>query len=47
MSTTPTTGDRDGRILPATHWVSLAVFSILVPALVILWGCPTARPTSR
>ncbi len=40
MDTTSTTGDRDGRILPATHWVSLAVFLILVPALVILWGLP-------
>jgi hypothetical protein len=36
-----TTGDRrDGRILPATHWASLVVFAILVPALVILWGLP-------
>lgn len=33
-------GDRDGRILPATHWASLVVFLILVPALVILWGMP-------
>jgi hypothetical protein len=32
--------DRDGRILPATHWASLVVFVILVPALVILWGLP-------
>ena len=31
---------RDGRILPATRWVSLVVFAILVPALVILWGMP-------
>ncbi len=31
---------RDGRILPATHWASLVVFVILVPALVILWGLP-------
>lgn len=29
-----------GRILPATHWVSLVVFVILVPALVILWVMP-------
>jgi hypothetical protein len=35
-----TTDDRDGRILPATHWASLVVFVILVPALVILWGLP-------
>jgi hypothetical protein len=33
-------GDRDSRILPATHWASLVVFAILVPALVILWGIP-------
>jgi predicted small integral membrane protein len=38
MSTT--THHRDGRILPATHWASLVVFVILVPALVILWGMP-------
>jgi hypothetical protein len=30
----------DGRMLPATHWASLVVFAILVPALVILWGMP-------
>jgi hypothetical protein len=35
-----TTDARDGRILPATHWASLVVFVILVPALVILWGLP-------
>ena len=34
------TETRDGRILPATHWASLVVFAILVPALVILWGLP-------
>jgi hypothetical protein len=34
------TTDQDGRILPATHWASLVVFAILVPALVILWGLP-------
>jgi hypothetical protein len=39
--TTPASGDRDGRILPATHWASLVVFLILVPALVILWGMPS------
>ena len=38
--TTDAAGDRDGRILPATHWASLVVFLILVPALVILWGMP-------
>jgi hypothetical protein len=32
--------NQDGRILPATHWASLVVFAILVPALVILWGLP-------
>jgi hypothetical protein len=37
-ATTPE--DRDSRILPATHWASLVVFVILVPALVILWGMP-------
>jgi hypothetical protein len=31
---------QDGRILPATHWASLVVFVILVPALVGLWGLP-------
>ena len=31
---------QDGRILPATHWASLVVFVILVPALVVLWGLP-------
>ena len=35
-----TTKQRDGRMLPATHWASLVVFVILVPALVILWGMP-------
>jgi len=39
MATAPP-GDQDGRILPATHWASLVVFAILVPALVILWGMP-------
>ncbi|MDQ3871667.1 MAG: hypothetical protein M3301_08660 [Chloroflexota bacterium] len=37
---TTTTEDRDGRILRGTHWASLVVFGILVPALVILWGMP-------
>ena len=32
--------EQDGRILPATHWASLVLFAILVPALVILWGMP-------
>jgi len=32
---------RDGRILAATHWASLGIFVILVPALVILWGLPS------
>jgi hypothetical protein len=36
----PDTQVRDGRILPATHWASLVVIVILVPALVILWGMP-------
>jgi peptidoglycan/LPS O-acetylase OafA/YrhL len=31
---------RDDRVLPATHWASLAVFVILVPAVIILWGAP-------
>jgi hypothetical protein len=35
-----TTQGRDGRILRSTHWASLVVFAILVPALVILWGMP-------
>src|SRR5829696_6408866 len=39
MATSPP-GEQDGRILPATHWASLVVFAILVPALVILWGMP-------
>jgi hypothetical protein len=30
----------DDRVLPATHWASLVVFVILVPAFVILWGLP-------
>ena len=40
MAATTSTEVRDGRILPATHWVSIVVFAILVPALVILWGLP-------
>jgi hypothetical protein len=32
---------RNDDILPATHWVSLAVFAILIPAFVILWWMPT------
>jgi hypothetical protein len=40
MATTTSARDRDGRILPATHWASLVIFAILVPALVILWGMP-------
>jgi hypothetical protein len=39
MAATTTQG-RDGRILRSTHWASLVVFAILVPALVILWGMP-------
>ena len=35
-----TTEDRDGRILPATHWAALVVFVILVPAVLILWPFP-------
>jgi len=31
---------QDGRILPATHWASLVVFVILVPAVIVLWGFP-------
>jgi hypothetical protein len=31
---------QDGRILPATHWVSLVVFLILVPAALVLWLRP-------
>jgi hypothetical protein len=31
---------QDGWILPSTHWASLVVFVILVPALVVLWGLP-------
>jgi hypothetical protein len=37
---TEITDDRDGRILRATHWASLVIFLILVPAWVILWGMP-------
>jgi hypothetical protein len=31
---------RDDRILPATRWAALAVFIILVPAVIVLWGTP-------
>jgi hypothetical protein len=31
---------QDGRILPATHWASLVVFVILVPAVIVVWGFP-------
>lgn len=40
MDATTTAQPPNGRILPATHWASLVVFVILVPALVILWGLP-------
>ncbi|MGB2711834.1 MAG: hypothetical protein WBC33_09990 [Conexibacter sp.] len=40
MASSATTHSQDGRVLPATHWASLVVFAILVPALVILWGMP-------
>jgi hypothetical protein len=30
----------DDRILPATRWAALAVFVILVPAVIVLWGTP-------
>ena len=36
-----TTEQRDGRMLPATHWAALVVFIILVPAVVILWAFPS------
>lgn len=31
---------QDGRILPATHWASLVIFVILIPAVIVLWGFP-------
>jgi hypothetical protein len=31
---------RDDRILPATHWASLAIVVILIPAFAFLWGAP-------
>jgi hypothetical protein len=31
----------DDHILPATRWAALAVFVILVPAVIVLWGTPT------
>ncbi len=31
---------RNDEITPATHWVSLGVFAILIPAFVILWWMP-------
>ena len=31
------TQGQDGRILPATHWASLVIFIILVPAAIVLW----------
>jgi hypothetical protein len=30
----------DDRVLRATHWAALAVFLILVPAVIVLWGAP-------
>jgi hypothetical protein len=33
----PTTHDP---VLPATRWAALAVFLILVPAVIVLWGAP-------
>ena len=35
-----TAGGRDDRMLPATHWASLVVFLVLVPAVIVLWGAP-------
>src|SRR5947209_147246 len=32
---------RDDRVLPQTHWAALAVFIILVPAVIVLWGTPS------
>jgi hypothetical protein len=32
---------RDDRVLPATRWAALAVFCILVPAVIVLWGAPS------
>ena len=26
--------------MPATHWASLVIFVILVPAVIVLWGFP-------
>jgi hypothetical protein len=34
------TRGRDGRILSATHWASLVIFLILVPAAFVLWLRP-------
>ncbi|MEA2478955.1 MAG: hypothetical protein QOJ07_877 [Thermoleophilaceae bacterium] len=31
---------RDDRMLPAAHWAAFAVFVILVPAVIALWGAP-------
>jgi hypothetical protein len=31
---------RDDALLPVTRWAALAIFCILVPAVIILWGFP-------
>jgi peptidoglycan/LPS O-acetylase OafA/YrhL len=35
---------RDDRVLAATHWASLVIVVILIPALVFLWGLPGRTP---
>jgi hypothetical protein len=41
MSTIDEAVRADDRILPATRWAALAVFCILVPAVIVLWGLPS------
>jgi hypothetical protein len=31
---------RDDRVVPAMHWAAFAIFLILVPAVIVLWGAP-------
>jgi hypothetical protein len=46
-TTTDLSADRgrlDDTVLPATHWASLVITVILIPALVFLWGFPGRTP---
>jgi hypothetical protein len=41
VSTTAAPAAGEDRVLPLTKWAAFAVFLILVPAVIVLWGAPS------